>query len=68
MLTLLTFIKGSVMIIDDDTSPEEIFRAIKNGDCAIFEFFEWLSLCETVAYDEGFCDAQGQEPEEDSEK
>jgi hypothetical protein len=56
------------VIIDDDTSPEEIFRAIKNGDCAIFEFFEWLSLCETVAYNEGFCDAQDQEPEEDSEK
>ena len=25
-----------------DLSEEEIFRLIKNGDCAVFEFQDWL--------------------------
>ena len=30
------------MIVTDTLSPQEIFRLIKNGDCAIFQFEEWL--------------------------
>ena len=30
------------MIVPNTLSPQEIFRLIKNGDCAIFQFEEWL--------------------------
>jgi hypothetical protein len=30
------------MIVPNSLSPQEIFRLIKNGDCAIFQFEEWL--------------------------
>jgi hypothetical protein len=34
--------KGKPMIVPNSLSPQEIFRLIKNGDCAVFQFEEWL--------------------------
>ena len=31
------------MIVPNTLLPQEIFRLIKNGDCAIFQFEEWLA-------------------------
>lgn len=38
------------MIVPNSLTPEEIFRFIKNGDCAIFQFQEWLEDKVTYRY------------------
>ena len=47
------------MIVPDSLSFQEIFRLIKNGDCAVFQFESWLESFQEESFIEG-CDASDQ--------
>jgi hypothetical protein len=54
MLKHLRHTKGLQMIVPDSLSPQEIFRLIKNGDCAVFQFESWLASFQEDSYVDGW--------------
>jgi hypothetical protein len=54
----LKLTKGNYVIIDVEITAKEIFRLIKNGDCAIFQFLDWLERDRAATYNIGFQEGQ----------